>query len=385
MHRRHLLVLVGALLALALPANALARASSNPMLVGAAEDSSKNLDPVVSKAKMDLARLAGLNAIRLTTIWKPGQTAVGPLELTQLQNSANAANLDGIRIVLSMYQWGGATTPRTPAARLQFAMWAQSLARGLPSVHDYIVGNEPNLNRFWMPQFGANGSDVAARDYERLLAQVYDALKSVNAGTRVIGGSVSPHGGDDPRSSRQTHSPSTFIPDVGRWYRASHRTKPIMDAFSFHPYEDSSKLPPTFRHPRSTTVALADYRKLVSLLNRAFRGTKQRGATLPILYDEFGVQTQIPSSKLGAYTDLSSPAGRDAISEARQGAYYSKAIRMAYCQRNVIGLLMFHVSDEADLVAWQSGMFYADDTPKASLNAVHTAAMAARDFSVRCG
>src|SRR5690242_16121917 len=103
MHRRHLLVLVGALLALALPANALARASSNPMLVGAAEDSSKNLDPVVSKAKMDMARLAGLNAIRLTTIWKPGQTAVGPLELTQLQNSADAANLDGIRIVLSMY------------------------------------------------------------------------------------------------------------------------------------------------------------------------------------------------------------------------------------------------------------------------------------------
>jgi hypothetical protein len=385
MHRRHLLVLAGALLALALPSNALARSSSNPMLVGAAEDSSKNLDPVVSKAKMDLARLAGLNAIRLTTIWKPGQTQAGPLELAQLQNSANAANLDGIRIVLSLYQWGGATTPRTPAARLQFAMWAQSLARGLPTVHDYIVGNEPNLNRFWMPQFGANGSDVAARDYERLLAQVYDGLKSVNQGIRVIGGSVSPHGGDDPRSSRQTHSPSTFIPDMGRFYRASHRTKPIMDAFSFHPYEDSSKLPPTFRHPRSTTVALADYKKLVRLLNRAFRGTRQRGSTLPILYDEFGVQSQIPSSKLGAYDNLSTPAARDAVPESKQGAYYAKAIQMAYCQKNVMGLLMFHVSDESNLVAWQSGVFYADDTPKASLKRVHDAAMAARDFAVRCG
>ena len=57
---------------------------------------------------------------------------------------------------------------------------------------------------------------------------------------------------------------------------------------------------------------------------------------------------------------------------------------MAYCQKNVIGLLMFHVSDEPDLVAWQSGMFYADDTPKASLHAVHDAAMAARGFSVHC-
>jgi hypothetical protein len=252
-------------------------------------------------------------------------------------------------------------------------MWAQSLARGLPSVKDYIVGNEPNLNRFWWPQFGANGSDVAARDYEALLASTYDALKSVDGNIRVIGGSVSPHGGDDPHSSRQTHSPSTFIPDIGRYYRASKRARPIMDAFSFHPYEDSSRIPPTFRHPRSTTVALADYKKLVRLLTRAFKGTRQRGSTLPILYDEFGVQTQIPGSKLGAYTNLSTPAARDAIPESRQGAYYAKAISMAYCQKNVMGLLMFHVSDEADLVAWQSGVFYADDTPKASLPAVHEA------------
>jgi hypothetical protein len=384
-HRRHLLVLAGALLALALPSTALARSDSNPMLVGAAEDSSKNIDPVVSQAKMSLARLAGLNAIRLTTIWKPGQTEVAPSELAVLQNSANAADLNGIRIVLSVYQWGGATTPRTPDNRLQFAMWAQSLARGLPTVRDFIVGNEPNLNRFWWPQFGADGSDVAARDYEALLAFTYDALKTVDPGIRVIGGSVSPHGGDDPHSARQTHSPSTFIPDVGRYYRASRRRVPIMDAFSFHPYEDSSRIPPTFRHPRSTTVALADYTKLVGLLTRAFKGTHQPGATLPILYDEFGVQTQIPSPKLGAYTDLSSPAARDAVSEVRQGAYYAKAIRMAYCQRNVVGLLMFHVSDEADLVAWQSGMFYADDTPKASLHAVRAAATEVRDFTVRCG
>jgi hypothetical protein len=277
-----------------------------------------------------------------------------------------------------MYQWGGATTPRTPDDRLQFAMWAQSLARGLPTVRDFIVGNEPNLNRFWWPQFGADGSDAAARDYEALLAFTYDALKAVDPEIRVIGGSVSPHGGDDPHSARQTHSPSTFIPDVGRYYRASRRRVPIMDAFSFHPYEDSSRIPPTFRHPRSTTVALADYTKLVGLLTRAFKGTHQLGSTLPILYDEFGVQTQIPSSKLGAYTDLSSPAARDAISETRQGAYYSKAIRMAYCQRNVIGLLMFHVSDEADLDRWQSGIYYADDTPKSDFPVVRSAALAAR-------
>ena len=45
---------------------------------------------------------------------------------------------------------------------------------------------------------------------------------------------------------------------------------------------------------------------------------------------------------------------------------------------NVVGLLFFHVSDEADLDRWQSGVYYADDTPKSSLPAVQAASEAAR-------
>jgi hypothetical protein len=44
----------------------------------------------------------------------------------------------------------------------------------------------------------------------------------------------------------------------------------------------------------------------------------------------------------------------------------------------VVGLLFFHVSDEADLDRWQSGVYYADDTPKTDLPVVKTAALAAR-------
>ena len=47
-------------------------------------------------------------------------------------------------------------------------------------MHDFIVGNEPNLNRFWLPQFAADGSDAAATAYEQLLATTYDALKAVH-------------------------------------------------------------------------------------------------------------------------------------------------------------------------------------------------------------
>ena len=35
-----------------------------------------------------------------------------------------------------------------------------------------FVGNEPNLNLFWAPQFDPSGGDAAAAGYEQLLARV---------------------------------------------------------------------------------------------------------------------------------------------------------------------------------------------------------------------
>jgi len=188
----------------------------------------------------------------------------------------------------------------------------------------------------------------------------------------VIGGSVSPRGQDKFRSGRQTHSPTTFIPDIGKAYRASGRTKPIMDMFAFHPYGDNSSQAPKFAHPRSTSIGLADYGKLVGLLRRAFAGTAQRGGSLPIVYDEYGIDSVIPASKTAAYSG-SEPAATRPVHESLQGSRYREAIRMAACQPNVRILLIFHVSDEPDLGRWQSGMYYADDTPKTSLDAVRVA------------
>ena len=76
-----------------------------------------------------------------------------------------------------------------------------------------------------------------------------------------------------------------------------------MDWFSFHPYLEKSSIPPTFAHPKVKVIAIADYGKLTSLLGRAFDGTAQRGSTLPILYDEFGVQTRATDGKRALYTN----------------------------------------------------------------------------------
>jgi hypothetical protein len=159
-----------------------------------------------------------------------------------------------------------------------------------------------------------------------------------------------------------------------------------MDAFDFHPYPDRSSTPVDLEHPNSTTVSLADYGKLVGLLRTAFDGTAQAGSRLPIYYNEFGVQSTIPASETSAYTNLAAPSARDAVSERQQAAAYTEAIDIAYCQPTVAAFLIFHVSDEADLDRWQSGVFYADDRPKSSLLPVRDAALAARQGRIPgCG
>jgi hypothetical protein len=358
-----------------------------PIIVGAAEDAAKQVDPLAADEKMGLARQAGFSAIRLTALWSPGRVEIGGTDLRALRNAVGAARENGIRVFVSVYPYGSSATPLTPTARSQFASYAASIPRLVPYVRDVIVGNEPNLNRFWLPQFTSTGPDAAAPRYLSLLALTYDRLKAVSPAVNVIGGALSPRGGDDPEASRQTHSPTAFIRDLGLAYRRSGRTRPVMDWLAFHPYLETSKLPPSFAHPRTTTISIADYGKLVALLGEAFDGTAQRGSTLPILYDEFGVQTKPDVAEHSIYTNDLLPSARDAVDEATQGRYYREALQLVACQPNVVGLLFFHVSDESDLDRWQSGVYYADDKPKSSLETVRAAAEAARSgrLAKRCG
>jgi hypothetical protein len=373
-----LLPLLALAVALALPGGAAAGAG---MFVGAAEDAGRSPDLVQAYGKMELARLAGFDTVRMTSIWAPGLVRPSDHELAVLRTSALAARLNGIRIILSVYQKNNHTTPRTAAARAQFASYVATIAAEAPDIADFIIGNEPNLNLFWMPQFDKRGRTLSAGAYLRLLAASYDALKAVSPDVNVIGGSVSPRGGDRPFGVRPTHSPTRFIAELGKAYRASRRRAPVMDAFAFHPYLIPSRLPPTFRfkNPKNTTIALSDYDKLTRALASAFDGTAQAGSTLPIVYDEFGYQSTIPAEKRDAYANLDSPPAADAIPESLQASYYRSALAIAQCQPNVTGMLIFHVTDEADARAWQSGVYYADDTPKSSLPGVREAALAARE------
>jgi hypothetical protein len=362
------LLRISAVLATALTFASAAHAGGPTLVLGATEDAVRSTTLATAKAQMDLLALAGFRAVRITQVWAPGERTLSAQDKTVLENVAAAAKLSNVTVITSVLNAGSKTTPLTDGDQADFAAYAANLVHQVPALRILIVGNEPNLNRYWLPQFNADGTDAAAPAYEALLATTYDAVKAAAPGVTVLGGAVSPRGGDVAGGIRPTHSPTVFIQDMGEAYAASGRSMPIMDGFAFHPYEDNSSVAPaTGTHPNTTTIALGDYDKLVALLGGAFGNY-----TLPIWYDEFGVESQIPPAKQSLYTN-EEPAATKPVTEATQAAYYRQAVQLAFCQPNVRGLFLFHAIDERDLTGWQSGLYYADDTPKASLAPVRLA------------
>lgn len=354
-----------------------ALAGGPTMVVGATADVAKQGDPALAQAEVLRAKAAGFTAIRLTQHWLPGQVEPPGGELAALRNAVFAATANQLQSYVVVSHPGSRTTPLTDQSRKEFAQFLGALAKALPAVRHYTIGNEPNLNGFWMPQFGPNGENVAAPAYLALLAESYDALKAVSPNIVVLGGALSPRGSDNHLLSRHTHSPTKFILDLGIAYKASARTKPVMDALSINPFPDNSSQSPATAHPNSTSIGVADYDKLVKLLGQAFDGTAQRGSTLPIYYGEFGIESVPPPAKASQYNGTE-PTTTRPVDEQKQAASYRKALELSFCQPNVVGFFIFLTIDDPRLPGWQSGLYYPDKTAKTSLPALKQAARQTR-------
>jgi hypothetical protein len=317
---------------------------------------------------------SGLDDVgRITLNWRRSQKALDPGQLADLQYGVQQAEASGIDIYLTLYPDGPNDTPRTVAARTAFARWAAWIVARLPEVDHIIIGNEPNLNRFWLPQFGRGGRDVAAPAYVRLLARTYDAIKAVAPSVEVVGGALAHAGVNRAGTLRDTQAPQRFLLDMGKAYRESRRKRPIMDVFAFHPYLEHANLPPTYEHYSPRIMTIADYGRLVSVLRRAFDGTAQAGSKIPIVYAEFGVESRIPAALSTMYTGTE-PATTRPVRESVQAKYYAKAMQMAACQPTVRTFFVFRLIDEPIRGGWQSGVYYANGSPKASLPGVEAAA-----------
>src|SRR5215475_9784172 len=125
------------------------------LLVATDDDAMKQANPKAASDLMKVSHDAGFGAVLVSSMWTPGATAPSAQERHTLGNVVKAA--DNLHMRVFVFVWHGlsGSTPRTEQARSQFAAYAAAVAKAFPQVRDIVVGNEPNLNTFWMPQFGA--------------------------------------------------------------------------------------------------------------------------------------------------------------------------------------------------------------------------------------
>jgi hypothetical protein len=287
------------------------------------------------------------------------------------------ATLRGVRVVFSVSPARAKGITENPAAASQYASYVALLARTYPVVKDFIIGNEPNQPRFWQPQFDSSGANVSAASYYDMLAASYDALKAVDPAIRVIGLGLSPRGGDKPNApDNVSTSPVRFLHGLGKAYRASGRTQPIMDELAFHPYPDHDRdaLLKGYRWPNAGIPNLG---RIKQAFWDAFRGTAQplfpEGTSsngLKFRLDEVGWQVGVDPAAAGAYFGLENVLPTD---EANQSRIYADAVRYLACDASVGSVLFFLLRDEPNLNRWQAGLVRADGTRRPSFDSVKAA------------
>ena len=208
-------------------------------------------------------------------------------------------------------------------------------------IHDYVVWNEANTRLYWSPQKDARGRDVAAPAYLALLATCYDRLHAVDPQANVIGFGLSPRA-----STSASNDPLVFLRDVGNAYRASGRTKPIMDQLSVHPYPNPSSPTdaPTIGYANPNRFGVPNLDRVKQAVYDAFNGTAQPTTVdgLTFVVDEIGWQTDTSH-----YTGYVNDENVRVVSEQQQAGYLTMlATRYLACDPTVVGVQLFLLVDE---------------------------------------
>lgn len=357
-------------------------ASADPMRYGVADDWPKfhPCGDIWWSSVKDI----GYQDLRMTVQWNEATPTVIPFQ-ANIQAAIDCAKLNDVRPILALYPLHPSAIGSNAGAQDQFSSFVALVGQAFPGVKDIIVGNEPNVNRFWQPQY-SGGQDAAATDYEHTLAASYDKLKAVRPDSVVWGPAISSRGNDNANAaSNPSHSPVWFIKYMGDAYKASGRTKPIFDEFNMHPYppiQDTDPFSKPFQWPQA---GAANLDRIKQALWDAFHGTGQPTVTeqpggktavfaapqsLPINLDEAGEQTVVTGHE-AAYDGT--PESISPISEAQQAASHTELAEIGACDPAVKTVLYFPLIDETAIsTGFQSGNLFADFAHKQSYGAMKT-------------
>jgi hypothetical protein len=342
------------------------------LLVGVDDDTAKWQGR--SRGLVATYRDLGLDRVRVTIPWKLGRTKPTRIVGRYLHRVAGMI-VQGQQVVLAIY--GRAKqAPVDSTGRAQYCGFAAHVLARLP-VHEVVIWNEANSPEYWPQAAGAPA-------YEALLATCWDQLHRLHRGIRVI-------------SSTAVHwDPAGFIRRLGEAYRASGRSRPILDLFGHNPYPDFAAEPPSTRHADPATVGEGDLERLQSAIDEAFSGTDQPVPTIgrPLIwYLEDGFQTRVPAAERSHYRGvesdpsvlppLSSGAGAQGAS-LDQATQLRNALLLAYCQPDVGAFFNFELIDEDRLSGWQSGLLWRGGDRKGSYNAFREVVAQVKAGQVSC-
>ena len=256
------------------------------------------------------------------------------------------------------------------------------VAQAFPTVHQFVVMNECNQPLFVNPQFDTSGANQSAAICGRALAAGYDALKAVSTRNFVWGVGLSPRGNDLPNAaSNVSTSPVKFLQALGAWFKASGRSKPIMDGLDFHPYPIPQSLPFASGYPQVVDASVSNLPRIYQAFYDGFNGSaqptigQQAGGGLPLSLNEVGIQTDSTGKPGYVGTETAANAAGGVLgataTEAYQASWYLQMLQLVACDPNVKLVNIYHLIDEASLAGWQSGPYYVDRTAKQSAAAVH--------------
>ena len=298
-----------------------------PLTVGAGLD---------QPSEGSLARQQGFAAARMTLLWPAGATSPDPGAVAALNRLPAGTNL-----VLDLYT---APVPADPAGRAALAQYAAALAQQVPALRDLVLGPAPTTS--------------TATGYETALAAMFDAVKLVATSVHVDG------------SLDGEQAPKAALAAIAAGFRASGRQTQFMDELAFHPAPAAGK----------SLWTLADLSTLIAALDSDFGTSAQPGASLPLIIDQVAVDSAIPASQLSLYA--SPEVGTTGVDEPAQAAAYVSALKTVSCRPTVVALLLDRLVDTTS-AGGQTGLFYVDETAKASLQAVVQAVAKAQGPS-RC-
>jgi Cellulase (glycosyl hydrolase family 5) len=298
----------------------------------------------------------------------------------QLDNAIDLVRANGMRVMLTVHQKGPVWASQVPSRHngafkpdpKKFGQFAAAVAKRYSSrVDRYLIGNEPNQKAFLAPQTQCRAGRcdrTGPSMYRDLVNAAYPQIKRFDRSAQAIVGELAPIGAAGPHAA--SLAPLPFMRGMAcvddRYRRVTtgscQRFRALRgDGFGYHPYQVKAR--PDQTTPNKNLAKLGDLGRFFRAMDKLTRAHRMRapGNRFGLYLTEYGYETNPPDARFGVTPDQQ----RDYLAQSAYIVWKTPRLKLItqYLWRD--DKLTIH----GRLAGFQSGLLYADNTPKPSLAA----------------